>query len=66
MWPKADTIIWLDPPLPILFWRVVKRAVKNLTQKTAICNENYETLRRLFGSKSIIYWLLRSYFRHRP
>ncbi|MCB1115704.1 MAG: adenylate kinase [Chlamydiia bacterium] len=66
MWPKADTIIWLDPPLPVLLWRVIKRTVKNLTQKTAICNGNYETLRRLFGSNSIIYWLLRSYFRHRP
>lgn len=27
VWPRADTVIWLDYPLPVCLWRLGKRAV---------------------------------------
>lgn len=65
IWPKADTIIWLDLPLYILLWRVFFRSLQRICDKKTICNGNYETFSRLFCSKSIIFWLLKGYFRHR-
>ncbi|MCB1072360.1 MAG: adenylate kinase [Chlamydiales bacterium] len=65
IWPKADTIIWLDLPLHILLRRVLVRSLQRICDKKPICNGNYETFSRLFCSKSIFYWLLKSYFRHR-
>ena len=64
-WPKADTIIWLDLPLYLLLWRVLRRSIKNLFFKDEICNGNQETLRQFFSSQSIVLWLLKSYFRRR-
>lgn len=65
IWPKADTIIWLDLPLPILLYRVTKRSLKRIWDKKSICNGNFESWSRLFSSKSIVLWVLRTYFRHR-
>ena len=28
VWPRADTVIWLDPPLPIIFARLFGRAIR--------------------------------------
>lgn len=65
IWPKADTIICLDLPLPILLWRVICRTIHNIRHQTPLCNGNYESLRLFFSSKSILVWLCTSYFRHR-
>ncbi|QVL57997.1 MAG: hypothetical protein KFB93_02640 [Simkaniaceae bacterium] len=65
IWPKADTIIWLDLPLHILLWRVLSRSLHRIFDKKPICNGNYETFSRLFCSKSIVLWVLKTYFRHR-
>ncbi len=65
IWPKADTIIWLDLPLYVLLWRVISRSIRRIIDKKEICNGNRETFSRLFSSKSIVKWLLGSYFRHR-
>ncbi|MCB1106950.1 MAG: AAA family ATPase [Chlamydiia bacterium] len=64
-WPKADTIIWLDLPLPLLLWRTVRRSFRNMKTKETFCNGNYESLSRLFSSESILFYVIKGYFKHR-
>lgn len=65
IWPKVDTIIWIDPPLFTLLRRVLTRSIKRMIDKKPMCNGNYETLGRLFCKKSIVIYLLKNYYRHR-
>lgn len=35
VWPRADTVIWLDYPLAVSLWRLGKRAVRRTSTLTA-------------------------------
>ena len=61
VWTSADTILWLDYPFYIIFWRALKRSVVRLFTRKTCCNGNYETLIRLFSSQSILWWILKTY-----
>ncbi|MCB1110910.1 MAG: adenylate kinase [Chlamydiia bacterium] len=65
IWPKADTIIWLDLPLHTLLWRTWRRALHNIKTNATFCNGNYESYTRLFSRHSILVWVLKTYHRHR-
>jgi adenylate kinase family enzyme len=65
VWPKVDTIIWLDLPLSLLLWRGIRRSIGNIFFRRPLCNGNYETLGRLFSKNSIIYWIWSSSRRRR-
>ena len=62
IWPKADTIIWLDFPLHILFWRLLSRGIRQMISGEMICNGNQQTLYRLLW---ILHWLFRRYWRNK-
>jgi adenylate kinase family enzyme len=63
IWPKVDTIIWLDFPVALLLWRGIRRSIGNILFRRSLCNGNYETLGMLLSKKSIVYWILTSYRR---
>ena len=65
IWPKADTIIWLDLPLYTLLWRTTRRSLCNIKTQKAFCNGNYESFSRFFSRHSIIVWILKTFHRHR-
>ena len=62
IWPKADTIIWLDLPFYILFYRLVKRGMQQMITGELFCNGNHQTVYRFFW---ILLWLFRRYWRNR-
>jgi adenylate kinase family enzyme len=62
---RADTLIWLDYPLPLVLWRVTARTGRRLIQRTELWNGNHERLRSVFSRDSIIVWALTSYSRNR-
>lgn len=64
IWPKADTIIWLDLPLPLLFFRTLRRALRNIRHKTTFCNGNRESFSRLFSRYSVLSYVIKGYFKH--
>jgi adenylate kinase family enzyme len=33
IWPNADTLIWLDYSLPIIFWRLLRRTFKRIVTR---------------------------------
>ncbi|KAF2664518.1 hypothetical protein BT63DRAFT_417877 [Microthyrium microscopicum] len=42
LWRRADTLIWLDYPLRIALWRVLKRTVKRVWRGEELWNGNKE------------------------
>ena len=66
IWPRMDTMVWLDYAFPLVMWRVTKRALTNLIHHNTICNGNHDSWRRAFLSKdSVIFWSLTSFHRRR-
>ncbi len=58
IWESADTLIWLDMPLPVALWRVVSGEV--------LWNSNRETFRdAIFSRDGLVLYLLSSHRRHR-
>ncbi len=53
----ADTIVWLDPPLPAMLSRLARRTAIRYVRRTELWNGNRETLRGvLWGRESLIWW----------
>jgi len=68
VWSKAEVIIWLDYPLPLLFWRLIRRTVRRGITQEELWNGNRETFWRqlkLWSDDSLIYWLFKSYWRRK-
>lgn len=62
-WKNVQTIIWLDYPFRLVFYRVLKRSIARLfDRKTLWGTNNRESFRKSFLSKdSIIVWMWTSY-----
>jgi adenylate kinase family enzyme len=67
VWPNADTVIWLDLPLPLVMWRLVRRTVQRAAAKTELWGTgNRESFRNAFLSRqSILLWALKTHRRNR-
>jgi hypothetical protein len=65
LWPRADTVIWLDPPLPVIFARLFARAIRRIGTGEELWpgTGNRETYRNQFFSRdSLFIWALRTYW----
>ena len=61
LWSRATTVIWLDYPFPLIFWRSLKRTVKHALFGGKVCGDNVDTLRRAFSRNSIPLWVITSF-----
>ena len=62
LWPRADTLIWLDLPLPAVLWRSAARALRQWWTEEPICNGNRQTLSQIVdGRNSLLGYTLRTY-----
>jgi len=62
----ADTIVWLDLPLPVTLARLARRSLRRVVLRTELWNGNRETLRGLFwGRDSLFPWTLKRHARFR-
>ncbi len=52
VWPRADTVIWLDPPISVIFARLLKRAVRRIRSGEELW-------------RGIFWWALKTYRRRR-
>jgi len=65
-WPAADTLIWLDMPFWINFWRLLERTVRRAYTGEMICNGNTEPFFKQFYSKdSLLLWFLKTWPKNR-
>ncbi len=54
IWPKADTIVWLDLPRRIAVPRVVRRSASRVIHKTELWNGNRERSLEVLRPDSIV------------
>ena len=66
IWPRADTLVWLDYPLPVILWQLTRRTIGRLITREELWNENRESFRATFLSRdSLFLWVLQTHGRHR-
>lgn len=66
VWARADTLVWLDYPLPLVLWRLVRRTFKRIVTREELWGGNRERFSMaLFSRKSILLWAITSQPRHR-
>lgn len=67
LWPRADTIIWLDYGFPLVFSRAFRRTLRRGVTREPVFSGNVESLRRGFlSTDSILLWVIRTHgARHR-
>lgn len=66
VWQRADTIIWLDYPLPLILWRLLRRSIRRAYSQEALWQGNRESWRTQFFSRdSLFLWALKTYRRRR-
>ena len=66
-WEQIDTIIWLDLPFHINFYRSVKRALHRVfsQQPLWISSNNTESFKSLFARDSIVFWMVKTHQKNR-
>jgi adenylate kinase family enzyme len=67
VWARADTVVWVDPPLRTVMWRVAWRTLRRGVMRQELWNGNRETLsnfRSLDPEKSVISWAWHSHAKH--
>jgi hypothetical protein len=63
---RADTVVWLEPPLRVALARLARRSWRRWRRHEALWNENRERLRDLLGPREGLFaWTMRSSRRHR-
>ena len=67
VWRPADTLVWLDLPLPVVMWRLLRRTVKRaVTREELWGTGNRESLINAFFSRnSILLYALKTHRRNR-
>ena len=54
---SAETVIFVNMPWAVMFWRILLRSAHRIRDKRQICGNNYENLRLAFMSKdSLLLW----------
>lgn len=63
--PRADTLVWLQPPLWRVLGQVVRRTVGRCRSGEPLWGSNRETWRKAFLSReSLIWYILRNWWRY--
>lgn len=68
VWSRADTVIWLDLPRPVVAARVVWRTLRRLALRTELWNGNREPWANLTSfdpDRSIVAWSLARHAHYR-
>jgi adenylate kinase family enzyme len=62
----ADTVVWLDPPLPMVLGRLLRRTLRRIVHRVELWNGNRETWATAFwGRDALLWWAFGAHFRHR-
>jgi adenylate kinase family enzyme len=60
---RADTLVWLDLPLRVKLWRLLRRTLSRLVRRTELWQGNRESLHGAFwGRESLFRWMLTRHF----
>ena len=63
-WGRADTLVWLDFPLSLIMWRLLRRTVRRVRTRQELWNGNRERLvEQFFSRDSLFLWALKTHRR---
>ncbi|MEW6493215.1 MAG: AAA family ATPase [Cyanobacteriota bacterium] len=65
VWSRADTIVWLDYPLPVIMRRLLRRTWRRVVMQEELWSGNRETWQQTFSRDSILLWALKTYRKKR-
>jgi len=66
VWPRLQAVVWLDYPLSLILWRLLRRTWQRSVSKELIWGTNREDLWKQFGSRdSLFLWALKTCRRNR-
>ncbi len=66
VWGRADTLVWLDYPLLLTMWQMLRRTLRRIVTQEELWSGNRETFRGQFLSRdSLFLWALKSHGRYR-
>ncbi|MCW4011613.1 MAG: adenylate kinase [Candidatus Bathyarchaeota archaeon] len=65
LWGRADTIVWLDLPFRIVFWRSIKRTVTRIITGKELWNGNVEHWDALLGPEGMPKWVIKTYWKRK-
>lgn len=68
LWRKADTLIWLDYPFRIVFWRLLTRTIRRAVTREKLFSDNVEnfwTHMKIWSDESLFRWLFKTYWRRK-
>ena len=65
VWPRADTIVWLDYAFALVLWRSLTRTFRRVVRREPCCNGNRESLKQTFSRDSILLWVIQTYHSRR-
>lgn len=66
-WPRAETVVYLDYPLPVVLWRVLTRSWRRWRSRELLWGTNTESLWTHLTSwqDSLLVWAVRTHGKHR-
>ena len=56
IWGAADTVVWLEFPLPVILLRLTRRTLVRVIGRQELWNGNRERWRTAFLSRKSLYW----------
>ena len=68
IWPRAQAVVWLDYPFPLVFWRLLTRTLRRGWTQEELWNGNREKFwwhLKLWSDESLFYWLFKTYWRRK-
>ena len=68
VWPRAETVIWLDYSLWRIFWQLTRRTFNRWWHQELLWGTNYENLwvhLKLWSDESLFHWLFKTYWRRK-
>jgi adenylate kinase family enzyme len=64
VWPIAHTVVWLDYPLWLIYWRLFRRSLKRIISREILWNNNRESVySQFFAKDSLFVWAKHTYKR---
>ena len=58
---RADTVVFLEPPFRVAFWRALRRTIVRTITREELWNGNREQIRHLFTRYWIPWWVLQTH-----
>lgn len=65
VWKRAETIVWLDLPLPVVLLSLARRTLRRIVRREELWQGNRERLHHVFARDNLFLWAIKTQPRHR-